>query len=37
VTDGDGNVKTAMSLPREAPDNTVTLGGGSIVVPHTPS
>ena len=32
--DKDGNVIAAMSMDRPATDNTETLGGGNIVVPH---
>jgi hypothetical protein len=35
VYDKDDNVIAAMSMDRDAPDNTETLGGGNIVVPHT--
>ena len=33
VLDNDGNTVT-LSMDRDAVDNTVTLGGGNIVVPH---
>ena len=36
VRDQDGNVIGDLSLDRDAADNTETLGGGNIVVPHTP-
>jgi hypothetical protein len=32
--DKNGNVIDALSMPREAYDNTESLGGGNIVVPH---
>jgi len=34
VTDGDGNIVDAMSMDRDALDNTETLQGGNIVVHH---
>jgi VCBS repeat-containing protein len=32
--DKDGNVILALSMPRPAVDNVVTIGGGNVVVPH---
>jgi hypothetical protein len=37
LRDKDGNVIAVMSMDRDAPENTETLGGGNIVVPHTPN
>jgi len=37
VRDGDGNVIVDLSMDREAMDHTEALGGGNIVVPHTPN
>ncbi len=36
IHDKDGNLITIMSINREAVDNAVEIGGGNIVVPHTP-
>jgi hypothetical protein len=36
VRDGQENVVPAMSMDLPATENTVTLGGGNIVVPHNP-
>jgi PKD repeat protein len=36
VRDGQGNVIPVMSMDLPATENTVTLGGGNIVVPHNP-